>query len=126
MAPRTVFILFYFLPCVSFGQENAHEPDIKLGTVWFKNKSTKLAQDAKSTLDSFIRQIQNDTSLTAQVISFNKDLCDKCGVRSWKRATAVLTYLSKHGVSGDRLTFTNRLEGELNKVDLFCEISFFI
>ncbi len=119
MTLRTIFILLYFLPSVSFGQENKHIPDIKLGTVWFKDKSTRLTLNAKLTLDSFIRQIQKDTTLSVQVISFNKDFCDKCGVRSWKRATTVLTYLAKHGVSNKRLTFTNRLEGELNKVDLF-------
>lgn len=119
MTLRTVFILFYFFPCITFGQSNESKQDIKSVTVWFKGNSIKLTQGTKATLDLLIRQIKNDTALYVQAISYNKDFCDKCGVRSWKRATAVLTYLYNHGISDNRLTFTNRLEGELNKVDLF-------
>jgi len=118
MTRRILFILLLSLPFATFGQDNDRLSDIKLGTVWFKSKSANLTKVAKATLNTFIRQIQDHPTMHVQVISFNKDLCDRCGVRSLKRVKAVLTYLSKQGISYDRLLSSNRLEGELNKVDL--------
>ena len=115
MILRILFVLLLTSPLVSLGQEN----DIKLGTVWFKDKNASLTKAAKATLDSIIIQIKANPTMNAQAVSFNKDFCDKCGVRNMKRCAAVLTYLSRHGISVDRLMSTNRLEGELNKVDLF-------
>lgn len=57
--------------------------------------------------------------MQVQAVSFNKDFCDVCGARSLKRTMAVLTYLSKRGIPDNKLTLTNCLDGELNKVDLF-------
>lgn len=118
MIGRTLSFIFLLLQLSTYGQNYDDTPDIQLGTVWFKGKSTKLTKDGKATLDSFIQQIQSNPSMHVQAISYNKDFCDKCGARSWKRANTVLTYLSKQGVPDNRLVFTNRLEGELNKVDL--------
>jgi hypothetical protein len=118
MILRLIFILAKCFPLGVFGQDTDYVPSINLETVWFKAESTKLTKNAKITLDSLITQIKSNPKIVVQAIAYNKDLCDKCGVRSWKRATAVLTYLSKHGISDNRLSFTNRLDGELNKVDL--------
>jgi len=117
-----ISLIVCYIP--SFGQ-NIISPndDVQLGTVWFNGKSIKLTKEAKAALDTFIKEIQNNPTMQVKAVSFNKDLCDKCSNRSWKRATAVLKYLSKHGVSEDRLGFTNRLEGELNKVDIFLTAS---
>lgn len=121
MTLRILLVLLSFLPFVTSGQDN----DIKLGTIWFKDKSASLTKAAKSTLDSFIIQIKSNPTRHVQAISYNKDLCDKCGVRSMKRVEAVFTYLSRHGISADRLLSANRLEGELNRVDLFLTSSAF-
>jgi len=115
MTLRIPFVLLLSLPFVTFGQDY----DIKLGAVWFKDKSVRLTKAAKATLDSFVIQIKANPAMNVQAVSFSKDLCDKCGIRSLKREEVVLTYLSLHGISADRLMSTNRLEGELNKVDLF-------
>lgn len=104
----------------SFGQGIiSQNEEIQLGTVLFRGNSLKLTKEAKTTLDIFIKQIQKSLGMQVKAVSFNKDFCDKCSRRSSKRTTAILKYLSKHGVSKDRLIFTNRLEGELNKVDIF-------
>ena len=92
--------------------------DQKIGTVYFIGEKAKLTKNAKATLDSCVKQIQNHSSMHVQVISYNKDFCEQCGDISWKRAQSVLRYLSKRGISKDRLTFSNQLDGELNKVDL--------
>jgi hypothetical protein len=118
MILRILSALFLILNLTSYGQDGNNSPDIELGSVWFKEKSTKLTKDAKITLDSFMHIIQDNPTMHVRAVSYNKDFCDRCGVRSWRRATAVLTYLAKHGISNDRLSFTNQLEGELNKVDL--------
>lgn len=118
MKLRISFIFLLYVPFVTFGQTTEGMPDINLGTVWFKGESIKLTKDAKATLDTFITQIRQNPKMSVQAIAFNKDFCDKCAVRSIKRAKAVLTYLSQHGVTDDRLTYTNRLQGELNKVDI--------
>ena len=111
--------------CISSFGQNIVSPndDVQLGTIWFSGKSVKLTKETKATLDTFIKQIQNSPTMQVRAVSFNKDFCDKCGNRSWKRTTAILKYLSKHGVSDNRLIFTNRLEGELNKVDIFLTAS---
>ena len=110
-----LFVLLLIFPLASPGQDD----EIKLGTVWFKDKNIKLTITARASLDSFIIQIKENPVMHVQAISYNKDFCDKCCVRSMKRCAAVLTYLSKHGIAADRLKSTNLLEGELNKVDLF-------
>jgi hypothetical protein len=114
-----VFVtILLFVWCVpSFGQNSSI--NMPLGTVWFVGKSTYLTREAKVTLSGFIKQIRDNPKLQVKAVSFNKDLCDECGDRSWKRAKIVLSYLSKHGIPDNRLTFTNELDGELNKVDLF-------
>ena len=119
MSLRIVFILFCCFPFMILGKNSQYYQDIKIGTVWFQGKSSKLSNEARLALDSFIREIQKDTTLKVQAVAYNKDFCSKCGNRSWKRATVVLTYLSRRGISEDRLTFTNILEGDFNKVDLF-------
>jgi len=107
-----------FIPC--FAQNGTFpNDDVQIGTVWFKGKSPKLSKEAKAVLDTVIQRIQNNPTMQVKTVSFNKDFCDKCSNRSWKRATAVLSYLSKHGVPQNRLVITNKLEGELNKIDLF-------
>lgn len=106
----------------SFGQDGIKD-DVKLGTVWFRGKSIELTKEAKAALDIFTKQIQNSPTMQVRAVSYNKDLCDKCSNRSWKRTTVIFKYLSKHGVSANRLIFTNQLEGELNKVDMFLTAS---
>jgi hypothetical protein len=120
-----IVVILLNVCCISSLGQTTISPDneVQLGTVWFNNKSIKLTKEAKSALDTFIKQIQHNPTMQVKAVSFNKDLCDKCSNRSWKRATAILKYLSKHGVSEDRLVFTNRLEGELNKVDIFLTAS---
>ena len=119
-----VAILLIVICIPSFGQGLASsKDDVQLGTVWFKGKSVKLAKEAKAALDTFIKQIQNNPTMQVMAVSFNKDFCDKCSKRSWKRTTAILKYLSKHGIPENRLVSTNRLEGELNKVDIFLTAS---
>ncbi len=110
-------LMVSFIP--SSGQKSPTA--VKIGTVWFIGKGTKLTKSARATLDSCIRQIQNknNQAMQVQAVSYNKDFCDECGNRSWKRTKTVLSYFSKHGISDEKLTFTNQLDGELNKVDLF-------
>lgn len=110
-----VLLFVWWIP--SFSQYSP--ADKPLGTVRFIGKSTKLTRQAKVKLDNIVSQIKDDTTMHVKAISFYKDFCDKCGDRSWKRANAVLAYLSKHGIADDRLNLTNELDGELNKVDLF-------
>jgi hypothetical protein len=120
-----IVAILVIVSCIpSFGQTvTSPNEDVQLGTVWFAGKSTKLTKEAKATLDTFIKQIQNSPDMQVKAVSFNKDLCDKCSNRSWKRTEKILKYLSKHGVSKNRLVSTNRLEGEFNKVDIFLTAS---
>lgn len=101
------------------GQDDEHFRQIKLGTISFRGGSSKLTKEARLILDSFVTVIQINLTAKVQAVAYNKDLCSVCGDRSWRRATEVLKYLSKHGVCEDRLTFTNSLEGDFNKVDIF-------
>lgn len=116
---RILALLFLVLHLCTYGQNHDQTPDIELGTIWFKGKSTKLTGVAKASLDKFVQQIQSNPAMHVKAVSFNKDFCNQCGVRSWTRATTVLRYLSERGIAKDRFRFTNRLEGELNKMDLY-------
>jgi len=111
--------------CIPSFAQNIISPkdDVQVGTVWFEGKSIKLTKEAKAALDTLIKQIQNNPTMQVKAVSYNKDLCDKCSKRSWKRTTAIFKYLSKRRVSENRLVSTNRLEGELNKVDIFLTAS---
>lgn len=108
----------------SFGQDITSSKDnVHIGTVCFKDKSSKLTKEAKATLDTLIKQIQGKPAMQVKAVSSNKDFCDKCSSRSWKRVTAIMKYFTKHGVPKDRLVFTNLLEGESNKVEIFLAAS---
>lgn len=114
------FIVFImFLPVVSVALDSFQQPDRTLGTVWFSRKSTRITKAARTSLNSMIGPIQIDTSLTIHVITYTKDLCEKCGLLSLKRAETVSNYLARKGVSRNRMVATNRIERELNSVDLF-------
>jgi len=116
---KAFLVYMMFLPVVSVAQDSLHQPDSPPGTVWFSRKSARLTKAARASLDSMLGSIQVDTSLDIQIITYAKDLCEKCGLLSWIRAERVSNYLTKKGVSGNRIIATNRIEGELNKVDLF-------
>lgn len=120
-----VIVLSFLTLSVSSFSQSATSPqdDIQLGSVSFKKNSTKLSKKMKEVLDTMISHMQSNATMQVRAISSNKDLCPKCSKRSWKRTQAVLQYLSKHGVSEQRLVFTNRLDGESNKVDLFLTTS---
>ena len=104
----------------SFGQTTTSpDDDVKLGTVWFKDKSAKLTKEAKAVLDSFLKRIQSNPTMQVKTVFSNKDFCSKCDIRNWKRSTSIFKYLSRHGVSERRLEFTNTVKEESNKVDIF-------
>lgn len=113
----TILVTFGNIP--SIGQ-NVITPndEIQLGTVWFNGKSTKLTNEARSALDTIIKQILTNPTLQVKIVSYNKDFCDKCSKRSWKRTSLIVKYISKYGISEERLLSENRLEGEMNKVDI--------
>lgn len=94
--------------------------DTLAGSVWFAKKNAKLTKVTKTTLDTIIKELQNNQILDVQIATFNQDFCGKCDMLSWKRANTVLKYFSKRGISSSRLSFTNRLTiGNLNRVDVF-------
>jgi hypothetical protein len=115
-----IFAISLLTGCVpSFGQKIASSKDnVNLGTVSFKGKSSKLTKEAKATLGTLIKEIQEKPTLQVQVVSSSKDFCDECGARNWKRVTAIMEYFSKLGVSENRLLSANFLNGESNEVNI--------
>lgn len=111
-----VFVLFFF-PIL--GESNDSIPDVKLGSVLFNAKSVKLTKNAKLVLAGLVEKIQSNPTLNIQIIAYNKDLCDKCGVLSWKRSERIVEYLEKKGIEGKRFAYTNRLDGNFNEVDVW-------
>jgi hypothetical protein len=91
----------------------------ELGNIAFKAKSSKLTREAKKTLDSLAVIINNHPNCVVFAKSLSDDGCfPKDKPVNWERTAAVLSYLAKRGIAGERLVFVTSANKDLNLVNL--------
>jgi hypothetical protein len=102
----TFFVRAQDGPCIERG----------LGDVRFKNNSIRVTSQTKRTLDSLITVIQLHPECVVLVTGYFQDHCEKCGSNSFNRAQAVINYFSRKGIPNERLAYTIKMEGGINKI----------
>jgi hypothetical protein len=88
----------------------------ELGDVPFKNNSIRVTSQTKRVLDSLITVIQSHPECLVLVSGYFQDHCEQCGSGSFNRAQAVINYFSRKGIPNERLAYTIKLEGGVNKI----------
>ena len=108
----TIFLFIYGI--TGFTQDLQSRSD----TVYieFRPESIELTRSAKSTLDSLAVLMQANSALGLKITASTKDLCDECGSLTFRRAKAIVRYISPLVPGNHNFSPITLLTGELNKI----------
>ncbi|HEY0299469.1 MAG TPA: OmpA family protein, partial [Arachidicoccus sp.] len=89
-----------------------------LPSVHFNKSNVKLSDEAKSTLDAAVAQLNSSPNCKVKLVGYGASN-KRAQQLSWDRVNAVKTYLiEKGGISEGRIIFTYGYDGDANTVDL--------
>ena len=96
----------------------AHDIENPGDTIYinFQGNSVKLDKQSKLVLDSLAATIKKNSDLGVRIISSTRDLCGKCGKRSWDRIEKTVNYLSVRGANTNQIGAWSLLDGEYNRI----------
>lgn len=119
-----LLILSILIICkVSFAQAQPDARPLGSISIEFKPESIRLTKAARQSLDSISRHIGNDPEVRLKLVTHYKDLCDKCGSRSWDRVKAIVDYLYHKGIPQEGVSVINYLDGESDRIELILQYS---
>jgi hypothetical protein len=115
----TLLIFLLLTSCLtSLGQSSLCKETV-LGSISFKEKSSKLTTIAKKQFDILAKIIKNSND-SCQLIATASytDLCDRCGALAWYRTQAILYYLARKGITKEKMVSNSRLGGNNDLINL--------
>jgi len=98
----------------TIANDNTKCDDARLATVIFKKYSRKLNGPAKRILNTAASTISLNSGCNVMVYGYANDECDACKTLSEDRCKAIFFYLTKKGVSPNRLFKITSPEGNFN------------